>query len=199
MTEKTVNTHHREGECMPRAQNAQGGLLAFVEKVARLKKWGEPDEIGDPFEPSDGVDDSHSCLMGLIDEARAILAPEEVDLVSYCQQICGGGNCGPGPVCMYGIDCETEMPVSLHAPISGMAEIDMTSIVGDYDAPGDVEEWRWIQSVASFAHRSNGLEPGVWEFVVNLAMTLDDIPPRLAPALDDARRKGADYVLFHQG
>lgn len=46
----------------------------FVERVAALKKWGEPDEDGEPFEPSDGVDDSHSCLMDLIDEARGIAA-----------------------------------------------------------------------------------------------------------------------------
>ncbi len=46
--------------------------LAFVRKVAALMKWGEPDEEGDPFEPDDGVDDSHTCLMDLIDEARAI-------------------------------------------------------------------------------------------------------------------------------
>jgi len=29
---------------------------------------------------------------------------------SYCQQICGGGNCGSGPVCLNGIDPTTEMP-----------------------------------------------------------------------------------------
>ena len=48
--------------------------LAFVEKVASLKKWGEPDPGNDdePFEPSDGLDDSHDYLMGLIDMARDI-------------------------------------------------------------------------------------------------------------------------------
>lgn len=29
---------------------------------------------------------------------------------SYCQQVCGGGQCGSGPVCLYGINPETEMP-----------------------------------------------------------------------------------------
>jgi len=43
-----------------------------VKRIASLKKWGEPDENGKPFEPSDGLDDSHSCLMDLIDEARVI-------------------------------------------------------------------------------------------------------------------------------
>ena len=50
---------------------------AFVERVAALKKWDEPDEDGEPFEPSDGLDDSHSCLMDLIDEARVIAAAKE--------------------------------------------------------------------------------------------------------------------------
>ena len=50
---------------------------AFVERVAALKKWDEPDEDGEPFEPSDGLDDSHSCLMDLIDEARGIAAAKE--------------------------------------------------------------------------------------------------------------------------
>lgn len=53
--------------------------LEFVAKVANYKKWGEPDEDndGEPFEPSDGLDDSHSCLMDLIDEAREIMAPDQ--------------------------------------------------------------------------------------------------------------------------
>lgn len=50
-----------------------GNIWAFVEKVAGLKLWGETDENGASFEPSDGVDDSHSCLMELIEEARCII------------------------------------------------------------------------------------------------------------------------------
>lgn len=46
---------------------------AFVERVAGLKKWDEPDENGEPFEPSDGLEDSHSCLMDLIDNARSLV------------------------------------------------------------------------------------------------------------------------------
>ncbi|MDO5947127.1 hypothetical protein [Burkholderia cepacia] len=30
---------------------------------------------------------------------------------SYCQQVCGGGECGTGPVCQFGVDPVTEMPV----------------------------------------------------------------------------------------
>lgn len=176
-------------------------LLAFAQRISLLKKWGEPNENGEPFEPSDGVDDSHSCLMDLIDEARDLLEPKQPELTSYCQQVCGGGQCGTGSVCMHGIDPNTEMPAASKDALSvaRIANIDMRSIVGDYDVPADVAEWRWIRSVASFAHRDNGTGPGVWEFVVNLALTLDNIPPRLAPVLDAARRESAAYALFHQG
>lgn len=51
----------------------QEKAIAVLEKIATLKKWGEADENGEPFEPSDGADDSHECLMDLIDEAREIL------------------------------------------------------------------------------------------------------------------------------
>ena len=60
-------------ETMPQITAAD----TFVERVAALKKWDEPDEDGEPFEPSDGLDDSHSCLMDLIDEARVIAAAKE--------------------------------------------------------------------------------------------------------------------------
>lgn len=31
-------------------------------------------------------------------------------ITSYCQQICGGGQCGTGPICQNGIDPTTQMP-----------------------------------------------------------------------------------------
>lgn len=31
-------------------------------------------------------------------------------VTDYCNQVCGGGNCGTGPLCMYGINAETHMP-----------------------------------------------------------------------------------------
>ena len=49
----------------------------FVKSIAELKIWGEPDEDGNPFEPSDGLDDSHQCLMSKIEEAREIIFADE--------------------------------------------------------------------------------------------------------------------------
>jgi hypothetical protein len=45
----------------------------FVQSIASLKQWGEPDGQGRPFEPSDGIEDSHTCLMALIEEARTLV------------------------------------------------------------------------------------------------------------------------------
>lgn len=53
-------------------------LLAFARKVAHFKKWGTDD--AEMEEPSDGVDDSHTCLMDLIDEAREIVEPQQWDV-----------------------------------------------------------------------------------------------------------------------
>lgn len=37
---------------------------------------------------------------------------EDTPLIdSYCQQVCGGGECGVGSVCQHGIDQTTELPV----------------------------------------------------------------------------------------
>lgn len=47
---------------------------SFVLQVAGLGLWGEavPENGGRPFEPCDGVDDSHACLMDLARRARRI-------------------------------------------------------------------------------------------------------------------------------
>lgn len=51
-----------------------GQLVKFIEQVAAFKKWGDgSNEMDD--DPSDGTDDSHACLMDLIDQARDILKP----------------------------------------------------------------------------------------------------------------------------
>lgn len=45
--------------------------VSIVTRIAALKKWGEKDEQGHPYQPSDGYEDSHLCLMNLIDNARS--------------------------------------------------------------------------------------------------------------------------------
>ncbi len=76
--------------------------------------------------------------------------------------------------------------------------IQMQDIVGDYDTPDTVPEWAWVEKEASFAHVRNG-EDGVWEFVLNLARDLKDIPEKLAPVIERSRAYGLAYLVFHQG
>ncbi|MHB8409567.1 MAG: hypothetical protein ACYDHY_15995 [Acidiferrobacterales bacterium] len=44
----------------------------FTRAVADMTKWGEMEEDGNLFQPSEGTDDSHICLMLRIDEAREV-------------------------------------------------------------------------------------------------------------------------------
>lgn len=79
-----------------------------------------------------------------------------------------------------------------------IAHVMMQDLVGDYDTPDQVPEWAWVEQHASFSHKDNG-QAGVWEFVVNLARDLPEIPERLSATIAAARARGAAYVLFHQG
>jgi hypothetical protein len=47
--------------------------MRFVEQVARLKVWG-CGEMKECARPSEGFMDSHDCLMGLIHQARNVIA-----------------------------------------------------------------------------------------------------------------------------
>ncbi|GEM_PF-4431616 len=60
------------------AERRRTAALKFLCRVAELKVWGEPDPDNDgrPFEPIDGLEDSHGCLMELIADARELLAPD---------------------------------------------------------------------------------------------------------------------------
>lgn len=48
-------------------------------------------------------------------------AAAEDDLPDYCGQVCGGGQCGAGPVCANGIDVETSRPEQRPIRITEMA------------------------------------------------------------------------------
>lgn len=49
-------------------------IRVFVETIAGLKKPGEMNELGKLFEPQDLGEDSHECLMKIIDTARSLCA-----------------------------------------------------------------------------------------------------------------------------
>ncbi len=81
VAEDAATVIHRLYRLLGQAESEKQNLVPqrdeaidFVRQVSTLSKWG-----GDPAEaecenPSEGTDDSHECLMNLIDEARKILA-----------------------------------------------------------------------------------------------------------------------------
>lgn len=52
-------------------------LKQFITDVSELKMWGYDKDDGTPYEeseePGEGYEDSHTCLMNFIEEARNIL------------------------------------------------------------------------------------------------------------------------------
>lgn len=84
------------------------------------------------------------------------------------------------------------------ATLEEIGSVMMQDIVGDYDTPDLIPEWKWIEAHASFVHRDNG-KNGVWEFVLNMARDLSSAPATLLPFLTEAKQKQLAYVIFHQG
>lgn len=85
-------------------------------------------------------------------------------------------------------------------------EMDMTSLLGLYENPRTLEEWRWIEGHASFEHTQNDVGTGVFEFMVHVRDPQSDEdpyespPPQMVAAiLDLAHKMGSVWVLFHQG
>jgi hypothetical protein len=89
-------------------------------------------------------------------------------------------------------------PVGKLLVMARVASVLIQDLVGEYETPDQVPEWGWIQANASYGHRDNAVA-GVWEFVINLSRSFDDLPERLEPAIEAARRAGASYLLVHQG
>lgn len=87
-----------------------------------------------------------------------------------------------------------------------MFSVMLQDIVGDYDTPDTVPEWKWIEENASFKHVKNGTS-GVWEFVLNLdrfgenfnAEEIPGIPEKLLQVIFASVAQGYSFILFHQG
>lgn len=65
-------------------------------------------------------------------------------------------------------------------------EVRLIDLIDDYTIPDEMPEWRWIKEHASFSHRGNGTEDGVWEFAINLASHLDNVPEKLLSVVNYA-------------
>ncbi|MDN7901457.1 DUF2591 family protein [Burkholderia cepacia] len=70
-------------------------------------------------------------------EAGRELPEDEPAIESYCQQVCGGGECGAGAVCQHGIDPTTELPVaSFDAKLPQATLVSSEHGFDDYDVTG---------------------------------------------------------------
>jgi hypothetical protein len=58
---------------------------------------------------------------------------------------------------------------------------------------------KWVESVASYWPSDAKQSAGGWDYVVNLAMDLGEIPEPLQYLVSKARAKGFCYIVFHQG
>lgn len=92
-------------------------------------------------------------------------------------------------------DCQEIFPGAVRQEI---ASVMMQQVVGDYDDPGTVPEWQWLEKEASFAHHQNGTN-GIYELVLNLALAFEFVPPKLRPVIEKAQAMGLAYLVFHQG
>lgn len=83
-------------------------------------------------------------------------------------------------------------------------EVNLAEALNEYDVPDDVPDWKWVEQHHSFVHKGNGVEGGVWEFMVHTGK-MDDpdfvegMPVTLRPFFELAKKKGAAWVMFHQG
>lgn len=86
-------------------------------------------------------------------------------------------------------------PLAGHPTIL-MLDVVMSSIVGDYDDADLVPEWQWVKRMASHEH-VGVKEDSAYEYILNLAMAFDTIPPSLQPLIAAAKQAGVSYILFY--
>lgn len=77
-------------------------------------------------------------------------------------------------------------------------DVEMSTVVGDYDEPDDIPEWNWVENNARFQHKDNG-QNGIWDYMLNINLEYANIPEKLTPLINDAKEKGYTYILFNQG
>jgi hypothetical protein len=90
---------------------------------------------------------------------------------------------------------------TMSQPLIGVYEVYMPDLF-QYDVPEEVPEWQWVERNASLGHRGNGVEGGVWEFMVHhekIRERLNEVPARLLTEVKKALELDAVWLMFHQG
>lgn len=82
--------------------------------------------------------------------------------------------------------------------------VNLADVLEPYDIPDNVPEWQWVVHHASFRHKDNNVEGGVWDFMVYVGSEesgriFNDVPDALAPYIGYARKQDLPWILFHQG
>lgn len=119
--------------------------------------------------------------------------------VNAAQMIYAGGQAQPAPVVQEHLQQTDRDRLITEGDVTNIGHVMVQALVGDYDTPDSVPEWKWLEENASYAHVRNGDAGGVWEFILNVARDFKDIPVKLQPAFSEAKAKDLAYVVFHQG
>ena len=77
----------------------------------------------------------------------------------------------------------TTNPLTGHS-VMQMLDVAMSFIISDYDDL--VPEWQWVKRMASHEH-VGVKDDSAYEYILNLAMDLDTIPPALQPLITAAQ------------
>lgn len=151
---------------------------------------------------------------GTDDRVVWVSAPSELAVIASIEGTCAKF-CGEIQVSITSTDIDFRLPLQggqlkewlqgfLQKDLDAMetfqgVSLNLQSVIGEYERPENQSTWRWVERNASFRHQQNGIGAGVWEFVLNLALTFEDIPAQLKPYIDHARSKGFAYLMCHQG
>lgn len=81
----------------------------------------------------------------------------EAGVTDYCNQVCGGGNCGTGEVCQYGIDAQTHLPPTSRNVFAEVMEAHSVTVEAPDSVEGqDTVELRRDLLAAAFLSRHPG-------------------------------------------
>lgn len=96
-----------EAKTVELAMLSYGHLLKVNTAVTRFSFA----QFADVIEMHYSIDEPRTAqVVATLRALHERLALKAHGIESYCQQICGGGECGSGPVCQFGINPQTEMP-----------------------------------------------------------------------------------------
>jgi hypothetical protein len=125
---------------------------------------------------------------------RILMRPETHTSISGFQHQVGGVK-----EQLYWVDNNHRQSLFAKSPESALVrEINMADLF-EYEIPDQLPEWTWLEKNASFLHKDNGKSAGVWEMMLNLSKSLEDIPESLRFDIEQARREGVQFLWFHQG